>query len=140
MSTVLKNPALDTLEESTRNDIANELNHFSQASHRFLIAWKQGVVLAGPHLFGTGTGAAAHVQQAVSIWDLCPKLDLIERAIGVMSSGEKAFLAGLVSFYNAEEGGKLFKRIGVKGLADFGGLDLSRRSVLSSLLLNYTGW
>ena len=65
---------------------------------------------------------------------------LIDRAIGVMSSGEKVFLAALVSFYNAEDGGKLLKRIGVQGLADLGGLDLSRRSVLASLLLNYTGW
>jgi hypothetical protein len=138
MSTVRTSPALDALEESARHDIANELAHFSHAKTNFFDAWKRGVALAGPHLFGTGV--AADVDRAVSIWDLCPKLNLIERAIAVMSSGEKVFLAALVSFYNTEDGGKLFKRIGVQGLADFGGLDLSRRSVLASLLLNYTGW
>lgn len=138
MSTVLKSATLDALEQAARADVANELEHFSQASHRFFTAWKQGVVLAGPHLFDTGP--VADVDQAISVWDLCPRVDLIARAIGAMSSGEKVFLAALVSFYNAEDGGKLFKRIGVQGLADFGGLDLSRRSVLASLLLNYTGW
>ena len=138
MSTILTRPSLDALEETARHDIANELAHFSSAKTNFFDAWKRGVALAGTHLFGKG--AAADVDRAVSIWDLCPKMDLIERTIGVMSSGEKAFLAALVSFYNSEAGGKLFKRIGVHGLADFGGLDLSRRSVLASLLLNYTGW
>lgn len=138
MSTVPTRTTLAALEQSARADIANELEHFSQAPHRFLTAWKEGVALAGPHLFGTG--ARADLAQAHSVWNLCPKLDLAERAIGAMSSGEKVFLAALVSFYNSEEGGKLFKRIGVQGLADLGGLDLSRRSVIASLLLNYTGW
>lgn len=137
MSTALANPTLDALEETARHDIANELAHFSRAKTNFFDAWKRGVALAGTHLFGTGVAA---VDRAASVWDLCPKVDLIERTIGVMSSGEKVFLAALVSFYNTETGGKLFKRIGVHGLADFGGLDLSRRSVLASLLLNYTGW
>ena len=138
MSTVITSHALDTLEETTRQDIANELAHFSCAKTNFFDAWKRGVALAGTHLFGKG--ATADLDRAVSIWDLCPKVELIERAIGVMSSGEKAFLAALVSFYNSEVGGKLFKRVGVHGLADFGGLDLARRSILASLLLNYTGW
>ena len=138
MSTVLTSPTLDALEETARHDIANELAHFSCAKTNFFDAWKRGVALAGTHLFGKGV--TADPDRAVSIWDLCPNMRLIDRAIGVMSSGEKVFLAALVSFYNAEDGGKLFKRIGVRGLADLGGLDLSRRSVLASLLLNYTGW
>jgi hypothetical protein len=57
-----------------------------------------------------------------------------------MSSGQKAFLAALVSFYNAEVGGRLFERIGIRGLADLGGLDLQRRTVIAALILNYNGW
>ena len=138
MSNISNDRTFDALEETARHDIANELAHFAHAKTNFFDAWKRGVALAGTHLFGTGV--SADLNRAASVWDLCPKLNLIERAIGVMSSGEKVFLAALVSFYNSEEGGKLFERIGVQGLADFGGLDLSRRSVLASLLLNYTGW
>ena len=137
MSNISNDCALDALE-TARHYIANELAHFSHAKTNFFDAWKRGVALAGPHLFGTGTPSG--VDRAAGIWDLCPNMPLIDRAIGVMSSGEKVFLAALTSFHNAEDGGKLLKRIGVHGLADFGGLDLSRRSVLASLLLNYTGW
>ena len=127
------------LDKTTRENIAQELEHFSSAPARFLEAWKRGVRLAGPQFFGTGSSHAA-LDQAESKWDLCPKMDLIDRAIGVMSSGEKVFLAALTSFYNAEDGGELLKRVHVQGLADFGGLDLERRAVIAALILNYTGW
>lgn len=74
------------------------------------------------------------------MWDLCANVELIDHAIGLMSSGEKRFLATLVSFYNADDGGRLLERVGVRGLADLGGLDLKRRAVIAALLLNYTGW
>lgn len=127
------------LDKTTRENIAQELEHFSSAPVRFLEAWKRGVRLAGPQFFGTGT-AHADLDQAESKWDLCPKMDLIDRGIGVMSSGEKVFLAALTSFYNAEHGGELLRRVHVQGLADFGGLDLERRAVIAALILNYTGW
>ena len=127
------------LDQITRDSIAQELEHFSSAPARFLEAWKRGVRLAGPQFFGMGS-PQADLDHAESKWDLCPKMDLIDRAIGVMSSGEKVFLAALTSFYNAEDGGDLLKRVNVQGLADFGGLDLERRAVIAALLLNYTGW
>ena len=71
---------------------------------------------------------------------MCPNLEVIDQAIGVMSSGERVFLAAMVSFYNAEIGGALLKRVGVHGLSDIGGLDLERRQVIAALILNYTGW
>ena len=127
------------LDETTRKGIAREIDHFSSAPARFLEAWKRGVRLAGPQFFGMRS-PHADLDHAESKWDLCPKMDLIDRAIGVMSSGEKVFLAALTSFYNAEDGGELLKRVNVQGLADFGGLDLERRAVIAVLLLNYTGW
>lgn len=126
-------------DKTTRKSIAQELEHFSSAPARFLAAWKRGVRLAGPQFFGMGN-PHADLDQAESIWDLCPKMDLIDRAIGVMSSGEKVFLAALTSFYNAYDGGALLKRVHVQGLADLGGLDLERRAVIAALILNYTGW
>lgn len=130
------------MKDSTRGglieEIAHETAHFAAAPAAFLDAWKSGVALAGTHWFGRGTHA--DLEHATSVWDLCPKVALIDDAIGVMSSGEKRFLAALVSFYNADDGGRLLERVGVHGLADLGGLDLKRRTVIAALLLNYTGW
>jgi hypothetical protein len=136
MSIANQNLALD---KTTRESITQELEHFSSAPVRFLEAWKRGVRLAGPQFFGTGN-PHPDLGGIETIWDLCPKMNLIEKAIGVMSSGEKVFLAALTSFYNAEDGGALLKRVHVQGLADFGGLDLERRAVIAALILNYTGW
>jgi len=130
----MKDPAWAGLAE----EIAHETAHFAAAPAAFLVAWKNGVALAGTRLFGDDSHA--DLKHATSVWDLCPKVQLIDDAIGVMSSGEKRFLAALVSFYNAEDGGRLLERIGVRGLADLGGLNLKRRTVIATLLLNYTGW
>ena len=125
-------------EQAIFDEIARNEQHFSQAPHAFFHAWKRGVELVGPSLFGNGSRECLDL--AVDKWDLCPNVALIRKAIGVMSSGEKVFLAAMVSFYNANDGGALLKRVGVHGLADLGGLDLERRRIIAALLLNYTGW
>jgi hypothetical protein len=71
---------------------------------------------------------------------LCPRLDRISDAFGVLSSGQRMFLAAMVSFYNAHDGGELLHRCGFEGLSDLGGLDLERRRVIADLVLNYSGW
>lgn len=119
-------------------EITVEQAHFAAAPTAFFRAWKSGVLLAGVRFFGAGT--KTNLDAAADVWDLCPNVDLISAAIGVMSGGEKVFLASLVSFYNAEDGGRLMQRVGVHGLADLGGLDLARRTILAALILNYTGW
>lgn len=108
------------------------------APEAFFEAWKHGVELAGVRFFGQGTREAFEL--ALTKWDLCPNVHLIKAAIGPMSSGEKVFLAALVSFYNARDGGALLRRVGVQGLSDLGGLDAQRREVIASLLLYYHGW
>ncbi|MBV59847.1 MAG: hypothetical protein CMH65_00930 [Nevskiales bacterium] len=127
-----------SLPQEVLDQIARERAHFVNAPSAFFQAWKQGVAMAGPRLFGDGTREGW--ERSSDKWDLCPKTSLIKRTIGAMSSGEKVFLAALVSFYNSREGGALLKRCGVVGLADLGGLDLERRQVITGLLLNYTGW
>ncbi|MFV0275842.1 MAG: hypothetical protein ACK5HY_01480 [Parahaliea sp.] len=127
-----------TNQQAMLAQIAISDHHFAQAPAAFFQAWKRGVQLLRPTLFGSGT--QAHVDQAQDKWALCPNLDLIDQAIDVMSSGERVFLASLVSFYNAEIGGALLKRVGVHGLSDLGGLDLERRQVIADLIMNYTGW
>lgn len=108
------------------------------APEAFFEAWKHGVELAGVRFFGQGTREAFEL--ALTKWDLCPNVRLIKAAIGPMSAGEKVFLAALVSFYNARDGGALLRRVGVHGLSDLGGLDAQRREVIASLLLHYHGW
>ena len=112
--------------------------HFSQAPQSFFDAWKEGVLLAGPGLFGKGTRDGLDL--AVCKWDLRPRMTEIRRCIGPMSSGQRVFLAAMTSFYNSKEGGALCKRVGVHGLADLGVLDLQRRQVIADLILNYDGW
>tara|TARA_R110002020_G_scaffold142060_3_gene314033 strand:- start:41561 stop:41953 length:393 start_codon:yes stop_codon:yes gene_type:complete len=120
-------------DEIARNDL-----HFSKAPDAFFHAWKRGVELVGPGLFGNGTQECLNL--AVDKWDLCPNVTVIKKTIGAMSSGERVFLAAMVSFYNSKDGGALLKRVGVHGLADLGGLDLERRKIIAALILNYTGW
>lgn len=118
--------------------IVRETQHFSQAPEAFFQAWKRGAEIAGPQWFGDGT--ADGLQRAQTKWDLRPNTQRINDAIGVLSSGQRMFLAAMVSFYNERKGGAMLKRCGFYGLADFGGLDLERRQVLADLLLNYSGW
>lgn len=108
------------------------------ATEGFFHAWKHGVGLAGVRFFGQGTREAFEL--ARTKWDLCPNVRLIKAAIGPMSAGEKVFLAAMVSFYDARDGGALLRRVGVQGLSDLGGLDAQRREVIASLLLYYAGW
>lgn len=133
MRTTTNHANFPILRKIATNDLGS-LN----GPHAFFRAWKRGVELAGPALFGKGT--RENFERALSKWDLCPNMDAIIDAIGVMSSGEKVFLAAMVSFYNAEEGGALLRRVGVYGFADLGGLDLERRRIIADLMMNYTGW
>ena len=118
--------------------VAHEIRHFSQANEAFLQAWKRGVGIAGPKWFGDG--APGNLQRAADKWDLCPRVAEISEALGVLSSGERMFLAALVSFHDSRDGGALLARCGFEGLSDLGGLDLARRQVIADLLLHYNGW
>ncbi|EMV8748361.1 TPA: hypothetical protein PXD14_000412 [Pseudomonas aeruginosa] len=118
--------------------IAQEQRHFAVAPDAFFKAWKRGVQIAGPQWFGEGT--LDGLNKAQDKWDLCPDVPRISKAIGVMSGGERMFLAAMVSFYNERKGGALLTRCGFHGLADFSGLDLQRRKVIAELVLHYSGW
>ncbi|MBS0417993.1 MAG: hypothetical protein JSR66_09790 [Proteobacteria bacterium] len=118
--------------------MAREERHFARAPEVFLSAWKRGVTFVGSHLFGAVPHA--DVELAQTKWDLRPKVRVIGRALRSMLPLEQIFVAGLVSFYNAEDGGHLLKRAGFRGLIDLAPLDLPRRAVIAGLILNYTGW
>lgn len=120
------------------DQLTREERHFACAPEAFFQAWKRGVEIAGPQWFGDGTHDG--LQCATSKWDLCPNLVLLNDALGVLSSGQRMFLAAMVSFYNAREGATMLRRCGFEGLSDLGGLDLKRRQVIADLVLNYNGW
>ncbi|MDF8361348.1 hypothetical protein [Achromobacter anxifer] len=120
------------------DQIMREEQHFAAAPQAFFEAWKRGVEIAGPEWFGDGTRECPN--RARDKWDLTPDVQRIEKSIGVLSGGERMFLAAMVSFYNERKGGALLKRCGFHGLADFGGLDLQRRKVIADLMLHYSGW
>ena len=119
-------------------EIARERRHFAAAPDAFFQAWKRGVQITGPRWFGDGTREG--FDQARDKWDLCPDVPRISNALGFLSSGERMFLAAMVSFYNAHKSASLLRRCGFEGLADLSGLDLGRRQVIASLVLHYNGW
>ncbi|QVX40770.1 hypothetical protein J4H89_23585 (plasmid) [Ralstonia solanacearum] len=127
-----------SLPQEALDRIALEQSHFAQAPLAFFEAWKRGAEIAGAEWFGDGTPEG--LQQANSKWDLRPNLQRLNHAFGVLSSGQRMFLAAMVSFYNAHDGAKLLKRCGFEGLSDLNGLDLGRRKVVADLLLYYNGW
>lgn len=70
-----------------------------------------------------------------------PKVALIKKQLDEMPSSDAIFLAALVSFYNADTGGRLLRGLGVQGLSDIAAnLDQERRELLAELLVNYIGW
>jgi hypothetical protein len=95
-------------------------------------------MVAGPVYFGDGTKEA--VAKAKDKWALAPNGATILDAFGVLSSGERAFLAALYSFYNTHDSVLLWEKAGIRGFADLSGLDLVRRKLIAELLLNYVGW
>ncbi|CAB3648286.1 hypothetical protein [Achromobacter pestifer] len=127
-----------SLPQDMLDQIAAERRHFADAPNAFFQAWKRGVQLAGTAWFGEGT--REDLQRATTKWDLRPNVAMINDALGVLSSGQRMFLAAMVSFYNAHDGGAMLKRCGFEGLSDLGGLDLERRQVIADLVLHYSGW
>lgn len=126
------------LSSETVDLLVREEQHFACASDAFFQAWKRGAEIAGAQWFGDGTREG--LNRAADIWDLRPGMHELNDALGVMSSGQRMFLAAMVSFYNAGEGTAMLRHCGFEGLADLGCLDLQRRQVISDLVLNYTGW
>ena len=127
-----------TIPDSVLTELLDTYQRDTLASQHFSQAWQQAVLLAGPGYFGDGNRANAI--EACDKCALCPNVPLIQSAIGAMSHGEQVFIAALVSFYNDETGGRLLRRVGVNGLADFGLLDSQRRTLLAHLLIHYSGW
>ncbi|MES9830524.1 MAG: hypothetical protein ABW201_19900 [Candidatus Thiodiazotropha sp.] len=106
--------------------------------HAFLAAWKRGILASGvPGLFY----CSDILDKTTSLDRLAPKVREIGKRIHVSPKKQATFLAAMVSFYNPEEGAKMAKKVGCNGLGDIAiNLSTKQRSIISDLLLNYTGW
>lgn len=112
--------------------------HYADAPARFLAAWKEAVKLAGPRFFECD---AESVDAATDKWQLKPKWEEVDAFMGVGSTGERVFLAAVVSFYNNEWGQGHLEAAGWPNLAAVANrLDLRELEILTQLMLNYTGW
>ncbi|AZE99513.1 hypothetical protein C4J95_2051 [Pseudomonas orientalis] len=127
-----------TLSDSVLAELIDTYQRDTLAPQHFFQTWQQAVLLAGPVYFGNGKRSSA--TEARDKWELRPNVSLIESAIGAMSHGEQVFIAALVSVYDDESGGRLLRRMGVNGLADFGVLDTRRRTLVANLIIHYSGW
>jgi hypothetical protein len=127
-----------SVEESPWDILARETRHFETAPDVFLSSWICGVRLAGTHFFGRGHRAELDIVN--DKWDLCPKVPFIANAFASLSAPQQLFIATLVSFYNAADGGVLLERAGFRGFGDLAKLEHVPRAVIAGLILNYTGW
>lgn len=135
----IKAKAIEALEASRARALRNE--------RLFLNAWKRGVELAGAQYFtcrpqyGETLEPASSVAEASDRNQLAPDAEFIAEMIGVLSSGQRKFLAAMCSFYNADWGGDLLREQNVNGLADLSAtLDSERRQIIADLLVSYYGW
>lgn len=138
----------NTIDEVTLARIRKErervMEHYDSAPGRFLEAWKQGVTKAGPRFFKTKEGyTPATVEAATDKWQLIPNWEYVNENIGVLSTGEKVFLATLCSFYNGDWGHQLIEEHG-QGYVSVGDianrLELDESHIITQLMLNHTGW
>jgi len=104
----------------------------------FFDAWARGVEIAGPRWFKRDDWGASDVP---SKWDYAPDFEAIEDSLGVLSSGEAAFLAAMVSFYSPQGGRELMTKLNLGSPGSVAAvLDEKRRRVIADLTVSYAGW
>lgn len=100
----------------------------------FFDAWMRGIELAGTQFFRFPVSGEIRGKD-----DVPPDFDMVECGMEYLSSGERAFLAAMYSFYNAAAAQRLYNAVLVPGeVAAL--LDEPRRRVIADLLVSYTGW
>lgn len=122
---------------------AQVMQHYAMAPQVFLDAWKEGVRIAGASLFKAEPGYIypSVIGDACDKWQLIPDLASIHKHIGYCSVGEGVFLGSLVSFYNSHIGEEILEQFGNRGLGNIANrLELDQLQVLTTLMLNHTGW
>jgi hypothetical protein len=121
----------------SKDNVLSVLEQTEEKEQRFFAAWKLGVVLVGPHLFGPNTLASAKRKE-----DLRPDAGRVCVELAKESCGEEQFLTAMVSFYDPAFAEELVERIDCH--KSFCGLtynlDHEQVEILCELLRNYQGW
>jgi len=109
----------------------------AKAPSQFLEAWKQGVNIIGGKFFNQKNPLNTIKDKN----ELRPNYEYIHENIWVISSGQKALLALMCSFFNSSWGGDLMNEVGIKSMSDVSTkLDYESLDVVTELLTNYHGW
>jgi hypothetical protein len=113
--------------EAKMQELSHPMNDYRIRSQRFLVRFFEVDAVS----FASATDKN----------DLKPDWEYIEESLGVLSSGEAAFLSGMCSFYNAEWGQKLLTEVGFPNICDLASkLDREHAEVVAELFLTYSGW
>lgn len=113
--------------------------HYSNASQRFLSAWKKAVLIIGPQFFHCESKEA--VESVNHREQLRPDNQGIERYLSVCSVGQGIFIGAVVSFFNGDWGADICSGFGYSGIGDIANrLDLNELEIIIDLMLSHTGW
>ncbi|MEQ8832246.1 MAG: hypothetical protein RLW87_20730 [Alphaproteobacteria bacterium] len=131
-STMLTEADLAGIREEQKREDA----HWRMAEARFLEAWKEGVKLVGPHLFGV---TPEEVDTATDRDALRPDREAFLRRLGTASDGEVWFLLQMYGYYNSVAAADL-QPYHVFHPESVANRDLRYREIVARFMLNYTGW
>ncbi len=123
----------------SKDNVLNALEQTEEKAASFFDAWKRGVILLGPELFGPKS-----LQTAREKSDLLPRREAVEKAFADHDEGggEKQLLMAMVSFYDPEWGEELAMRtVDEKCICGLTfNMDHKEMEILCELLRNYGGW
>ena len=115
------------------------VQHYAEATPRFLTAWKKAIELIGPEYFHCE--AIENYRDATERGQIRPIADAIEHRINTCSVGEGVFIGAVCSFYNGKWGAGISDCFGYHGIGDIANrLDLDYLEVIIELTLSHTGW
>ena len=120
-------------------EVAIKMEYNHPIPGEFLAAWKDGVRLAGEHLFRIRSDS---VESATDREDLRPDLEIITASLGAISPGERVFILSMYQFFSDSTVRDLCMEFGYDfpTLADIANLDIPRRTVITRLIDSYAGW
>ena len=139
MSNEIDEVTLKRLRKEREQSLVRQQN----APVYFLAAWKKAIALAGEHLFTHHSDYPApdRIDQATDKWQLIPNYEVINNYLKTASTGEALFIAVLYSFYNGDDGWKMYQDLGYRGLGDIAyRLEYEELQIVTELMRYHTGW
>jgi len=118
---------------------AKIMNHYANATERFLAAWIQAIERIGPEYFECK--GIDNFKEATDRDQIRPDWDAIEQRINVCSIGEGIFIGAVMSFFNGKWGAGICNCFGCHGIGDAANrLELGELEIVIELMSSHTGW